>query len=91
MTCGTRNVLPAEEKHLLFNLSEDLCAKVFVPSLHFHLVPESTVPQPAGQCSVCSVEATVVEGPGDGGFVVSSGEAQSAGTLVLVLQPPAEE
>lgn len=44
-------------------------------------------------CSPCArlVEATVVEGPGNGGFVVGCREAQSAGALVFVLQPPAEE
>lgn len=41
--------------------------------------------------SVCSVHATVIKRPGDGGFVVGCREAQSAGALVLVLQPPAEE
>lgn len=40
---------------------------------------------------LCLVEATVIEGPGDGGFKVSCREAKSAGALLLVLQPPAKE
>lgn len=50
-----------------------------------------TISRSVSTVSVCLVEATVVERPGNRGFEVSCGEAKSAGALVLVLQPPAEE
>lgn len=77
-----------------------LCKNLFFPpsSLHHRLVnivpvPESTatISKSVSAVSVGLVEATVIEGPGDGGFVVGCGEAKSTGALVLVLQPPTEE